>query len=89
MTDVIVMVPIQRATLALLVRSAAALADTYVLLSEHGQLDPSVDDIMAIRAAVELGRRAVEAGGGGERFQRGSATGALWRTNHEDRIGGF
>lgn len=53
-------VEIRREALAVLLQAAAGFADMCATLTEHSEISTNVDDLMAIRAAVELGRMAVE-----------------------------
>lgn len=60
MTD-IELIAVPRQVLALLVRATGAMADTYVACKEQDMDIPAtVADIEGMRAAVELGRRALE-----------------------------
>ena len=56
------LIPIPRQVLALLVRSTSAMADTYTYVYEHcdSNITLTVDDLAGMRAAVEMGRRALE-----------------------------
>ena len=54
------LIPIPRQVLALLVRSTSAMADTYAVLKEVGTIPATVDDLAGMRAAAEIGRRALE-----------------------------
>lgn len=61
MTDVVVMVPVQRSVLAMLVESSHTFADLQAAMLEHSDVSLTYEEIRSIRAAVELGRKAMEA----------------------------
>lgn len=60
MPETIILIPIQRQALAMLIESSHAFADMQAVMIEHSAVSLSYDEIAAVRAAVELGRRAIE-----------------------------